>query len=149
MIINTSLKKKKNNRLIKKEPPKKPTEEDASNFNEWVNKKETNINSGIFQKFLKFQRPSDMFKLLYKTNNKEENKTVVDIIESGLGDLKNEIQNMGKEEKEIEKPSEIKDIVEEILKFNKQNQEGKGLKIPTADQMLNRLSLFLAQLKAG
>ena len=90
-----------------------------------------------------------MFKLLYKTNNKEENKTVVDIIESGLGDLKNEIQNMGKEEKEIEKPSEIKDIVEEILKFNKQNQEGKGLKIPTADQMLNRLSLFLAQLKAG
>ena len=63
----------KEQQTSKKEPPKKkPTEEDASSFNEWVNKKETNINSGIFQKFFKFQRPSDMFKHLHKANNKEK-----------------------------------------------------------------------------
>ena len=34
------------------------------------------------------------------------------------------------------------DIVEKILKFNKQNQQGQALKIITPDQMLSRL-LFL------
>ena len=43
------------------------------------------------------------------------------------------------------------DNVEEILEFNKQNQErkGKGLKILTPNQMLSRLPIYLAQLKAG
>ena len=56
---------------------------------------------------------------------------------------------MSEEEKEIEKPNEIVNIVEEILEFNKQKQEGKGLKILTPDQMLSRLPITLAQLKAG
>ena len=43
----------------------------------------------------------------------------------------------------------IVEIVEEILKFNEQNQEGKGLKILTPNQMLSRLPIALAQLKAG
>ena len=41
------------------------------------------------------------------------------------------------------------DIVEKILDFNKQNQEGKGRKIVTPDQMLSRLPSFLEQVKAG
>ena len=36
-----------------------------------------------------------------------------------------------------------------ILKFNKQNQKGKRLKILTQQQMLSRLPITLAQLKAG
>ena len=36
-----------------------------------------------------------------------------------------------------------------ILNFNKQDQEGKGLKILTPNQMLSRLPIALAQLKAG
>ena len=36
-----------------------------------------------------------------------------------------------------------------ILKFNKQNQQGKGLKLFIPDQMLSRLPIILAQLKAG
>ena len=39
--------------------------------------------------------------------------------------------------------------MEEILKFNKQNQEGQGLKILTPSQMLSRLPITLAQLQAG
>ena len=31
----------------------------------------------------------------------------------------------------------------------RRNQQGKGLKIPTPDQMLSRLPIILAQLKAG
>ena len=56
---------------------------------------------------------------------------------------------MSEEQIKIEKPSEIVDIVEEILEFNEQNQEGQGLKIVTANQMLNRLPISLGQLKAG
>ena len=41
------------------------------------------------------------------------------------------------------------DIVKRILEFNRQNQLGQGLKIFTPEQMLIRLPIILAQLKAG
>ena len=54
---------------------------------------------------------------------------------------------MIKEEEEIEKPNVIVDIVENILVFNRQQQE-QCLKILTPNQMLSRLPVSLAQLKA-
>ena len=95
-----------------KEPPKKPIKDNASNFDEWVNGKETGINSEVFQKHFRYQRPSDMLKNSYKTSNKYKNNKLVNLINSGLNDLKKEIENMDEEEKEIERPSEIIDIVE-------------------------------------
>ena len=56
---------------------------------------------------------------------------------------------MSEEERKIEKPDNIVKIVEEILKFNKQYQEGQGIKILTPNQILSRLPISLAQLKAG
>ena len=56
---------------------------------------------------------------------------------------------MSEDEIKIEKPYKIMDIVEKILKFNEENQSGKGLKILTPNQMLSRLPISLAQLKAG
>ena len=55
---------------------------------------------------------------------------------------------MSKEENKIEKPDKIVEIVEMILKLNKQNQQGRSLKILTPNQMLSRLPITLAQLKA-
>ena len=40
-------------------------------------------------------------------------------------------------------------IAEKILEFKKQKQEGQGLKILMSDQILCRLSISLAQLRAG
>ena len=40
-------------------------------------------------------------------------------------------------------------IVNKILDFNGQNQQGKGLRILTPNQMLSRLLISLAQLKPG
>ena len=82
-------------------------------------------------------------------NDKEKNNELVNMINSGLKDLKEEIKKMSEEEKEIEDPESIVEIVEEILKFNEQNQQGKGIKILTPNQMLSRLPISLAQLKAG
>ena len=45
---------------------------------------------------------------------------------------------MSEKEKEIEKSNKIVDIAKKILEFNKQNQEEKGLKILTPNQMLSR-----------
>ena len=90
-----------------------------------------------------------MLMYLVKTIDKTKNNELVSLINSGLKDLKEEIEKMSEKEKEIEKPDKIVEIVEEILKFNKQNQEGQGLKTLTPNQMLNRLPITLAQLKAG
>ena len=54
-----------------------------------------------------------------------------------------------KNKKKIEKPNNIVKVVERILELNKQNQQGKGLKILTPNQILSRLPIALAQLQAG
>ena len=77
--------------------------------------------------------------------NAQENKIAVHIIQSGLTDFEKEISNMSKDEE----PYEILDTVVQILDFNKESQEGQGLKILTPQQMLSRLLISLAQLKAG
>ena len=121
----------------------------ANKFNKWVNKQETDINKELFKNHFSFQTPSALLKELYKTNDKEKNRLLVSVINSGLKDLKEKIKKMSKEEIEIEKPDEIVRVVEMILDFNKQNQQGKGLKILTPNQMLSRLPISLAQLEAG
>ena len=118
-------------------------------FNEWINKEETGINMELFKMYFNFQRPSEIAKHLYRTDDKNKNNILVSVINSGLKDLKKEIKEMSREEREIDKPDVIVEIVEEILKFSKQSQEGKGLKILTPNQMLSRLPISLAQLKAG
>ena len=56
---------------------------------------------------------------------------------------------MSENKKKIEQPAKILKLAEEILEFNEQNQSGKGLKMLTPNQMLRRLPISLAQLKAG
>ena len=54
---------------------------------------------------------------------------------------------MSEQEKETVDPDEIVNLVEMILEFNRQ-QQGQGLKILTPNQMLSRLTISLARLKA-
>ena len=56
--------------------------------------------------------------MLYNTNDKKKSNDLVIMNKSGLNELKREAENMSEEEKEIEKPNEIIDIVEKILEFN-------------------------------
>ena len=73
----------------------------------------------------------------------------INIVNSELEDLKKAIKKMSKEERENEKPDKIVEIVEKIHRFNEQKQKGQGIKILTPNQMLSRLPISLAQLKAG
>ena len=58
-------------------------------------------------------------------------------------------KEMSEEERKIGKPDQIVKVIKRILNFNKKKQKGKGLKILTPNQMLSRLPITLAQLKAG
>ena len=114
-------------------------------FNELINKEETDINRELYQRHLNIQRPSKMLKIVYTTNDKKENNKLVDVIKSGLKrlkrDLKNEIEKMSENEKIIKQPNKIVNIVEKIFELNRQNQVGKMTKILAPDQMLKRLPI--------
>ena len=60
-----------------------------------------------------------MEKTLFETKTKKKNIVLVDVIKSGLKDLKEEIANMSEKEKKLKKTNEILKIVKEILGFNK------------------------------
>ena len=121
----------------------------ANKFNNSVNKQETSINKELFKNYFSFQTPSALLKELYKTNDKEKNRPLVNLINSGLNDLKEEIKKLSEKGKEIEDPESTVKIVKEILNFNEQNQKAKGIKILTPNQMLSTLPISLAQLKAA
>ena len=101
------------------------------------------------KKYFGFQDLISIQKELYKTKNAGKNNKLVNVIKSGLKDLKKDIEQMGDDVKEIEKPDEIVDIAEKILEYNRQNQERQGLKMLTPHQMLSRLPITLAQIKSG
>ena len=99
----------------------------------------------MFKQYFNFIVPSALAKQLSKIKNKQ--KSHVNVIKSGLSDLKNEIEKMSADEKEIEKPDKMLKIVEKICDFNRQ-QQGYRLKTLTPDQMLSRLPIYLAHLNA-
>ena len=103
----------------------------------------------MFKDYFNFLVPSALAKELYEIKNKNKNNKLVNAIKSGLSDLKDKIKEMSEDEKESDQPDKILKLVEKIIEFNKQNQSGPGLKILTPHQMLSRLPISLAQLKAG
>ena len=93
--------------------------------------------------------PSTMLKVVYNTDDRKKKNKLVDIIKRELSDLKDEIKKMSEDEIEIEKPIKQRvNIAQNIINFNKQKQEGQELKTLTPDEMLSRLPISLAQLKA-
>ena len=128
----------------------KTKEESKENkFFEHIENETKDIDYDLFREYFDFATPTDLPKKLFEIKDKKKNDDFVESIKKRWSDLKDEIEKMSENEKEIKKPDKIWEIVEEILKFNKQNQEGKGLKTLTTNQMLSRLPITLAQLKAG
>ena len=57
------------------------------------------MNYNLFKEYFEFESPIDLAKQLFETKNKNKNNELVNVIESGLIDLKNEIKKMSKREK--------------------------------------------------
>ena len=56
-----------------------------------------------------------MLRELYRIKNKNENKKLVDLIKSGLNDLKDEIKEMSENEIEIERPDKMVILLKRLL----------------------------------
>ena len=102
-------------------------------------------NNEIFSNYFKYRNPWFLGKDLISAKQ-NKNKKLVNNINNGSIDLRNNINR--KEVPENGNPKKIANIVEKILDFNNQ-RKGKGIKILTPEQMLQRLPIALAQVKAG
>ena len=90
-----------------------------------------------------------MYKELSERENAEINQIKVDSIKKALTELQEIVGYTPKNNKvKIEEMNKIADIVEPILYYNQQNQEGKDLKILTPNQMLSRLPIFFSSIKS-
>ena len=98
--------------------------------------------------FSKYQNPSDIYKKLREVKGERNEDQIYSII---LDKMKNKIENVPENKVPIIEGNEkIINIVELILYFNQlEQQKEEGLKIITPSQMLSRLPITLAQLKAG
>ena len=85
-----------------------------------------------------------------KNVNDEINKNMVESINKNLNKMEKIIKYLPENKTfKIEENKKMIDIVERILELNSEKQLGLGLKILTPNQMLSRLPITLAQLKAG
>ena len=105
----------------------------------------------LFKKHFNFRVPGALTKTLFEIKDAKENSRFVEEIRNRWSNLKDKIEEMSKQEIKNKKTNETTGIVSEILDFNKeiQKQRGSELKIQTPEQMLSRLPISLAQLKAG
>ena len=69
----------------------------------------------LFKNHFKFQTPSALLKDQYQINDTEKNYELVNVINSGLKDLKEGIEEMSEKERKIVEPDKIVKIVEEII----------------------------------
>ena len=117
----------------------------------YIEDESKDITYELFKEYFNFEVPTALAKKLYETKDQKKNIDLVELIKVRCSNLNDEIGNMSEDEKKIEKPDKILKIDEQILNFNNKihKQEGLGLKILTPSQMLSRLPITLAQLKAG
>ena len=96
-----------------------------------------------------YSSPSNMLSRLSDARAKINEEQVYSINKT-LTKLKIIVRNVPKDNPlKTEENEKTIDIVERILELNSENQLWLRLKILTPNQMLSRLSVFLAQLKAG
>ena len=78
----------------------------------------------MFEKHFNFVVPTILVKELYETKDKKENNELVKLIKIRWSNLKDEIEKMSEDEKEIEKPDKTLKIIKEIIEFNEQKKLG-------------------------
>ena len=67
-----------------------------------------------------------MAKKLYEIENRKRNNKIVNVIKTGLSDLKDKIKEMSKHEEKIEQPNKILKIVEKLLSLTNKIKRTKN-----------------------
>ena len=113
-----------------------------------MKKEKKNINNDLFSHYFNYSSPNNKRSRLGNAKG-EINKDQVYLIKKALTKFKNIVKNVPEDRTfKIQENEKIIDIVPRIAELNNENQLGEALKILKPDQMLSRLSVTLAQLKA-
>ena len=110
---------------------------------------EKNIINKLYKEYFTiYQSRSHMYKKLRKTEG-EKNEDQVYLIKEVLNRMEKAIKNVSENKTfKIKENKKKINIVERILYFNQLERKGQRLEILTPNQMLRRLPITLAQLKA-
>ena len=90
---------------------------DKNKFFKGIENESKGINYALFEKHFSVIAPIVLVKTLFKTKDKIKNNDLVNVIKSGLHDLKDKIEKMSEDKKKMKNQIEKLDIVEKI-KFN-------------------------------
>ena len=93
----------------------------------------------LFNKYFSFKKPDEISQDLFYSKSKSDNRDF-DYITGKATQMPSDTNKR--------KLVKILDIIKYILDFNEKNQQGQGLNILTPNEMLSRLLITLAQLKA-
>ena len=76
-------------------------EERVKKFIKYIENESKDINYDLFKDYSKFVAPSALVKKLYEIKNKNKKNKLVNVIKSGLSDLRNIIKEMSEDEKKL------------------------------------------------
>ena len=127
-----------------------PEQKKFNDFLEQIKEKQSNIYMNLFENVFYYETPDKMLKYLHGLETTDNYNQATSLIEENFTDFKDEVEIMSEGDKE-NKGIKILNITENILNFTLKERKkiGQGLKILTPNQMLSRLPITLAQLKAG
>ena len=126
-----------------------PEQKKFNNFLAQIKEEQKNIDINWFKNVFNYKTPDEILKYLPSLKTTDNYNQATSLIEENCTDFKDEVEIMSEGDKK-NKGVKILNIIENILNFTlKERKIGQGLKILTPNQMLSRLPITLAQLKAG
>ena len=128
------------------------SEETKSNdFLKQVKEEKRNMDMDLFGEQFGYKTPDEMLQTFKNLKNRADNNfSEANLTECSSERFGNRVKKMTENVYKNE-GKKILRIINKILdfNFNEQKQKGQGIKILTLNQMLSRLPIYLAQLKAG
>ena len=100
------------------EKKSKKTKDDFKNFIKYIENEWQGINYNLFKYYFNFVAPIALAKKFYETKNKNKKNELVKEIKNRWSNLKGKIKTVSEDEKKINKPDKILEIVEKVLDFN-------------------------------
>ena len=125
-------------------------QKEFNDFLQWIKERQKNIDMNLFKKEFDYETPEKMLEYLHSLETTDDYNQATSLIEESFTDFKNMVEDMS-ESDEKNMGIKIFKIVDKILEFasKERKQKEEGLKILTPNEMLRRLPISLAQLKAG
>ena len=80
---------------------------DIKIFIHYIENESMGINYDLFKDYFNFIVPGALVKKLYETKNKNKNHNLVEGIKNRRSNLKDEVEKMSEDEKQIEQPDQI------------------------------------------